>query len=47
MILQTQSRANDLTLSLAKDYNIPNVSGKILRIIHSYVDYINRVVWKK
>jgi UDP-N-acetylglucosamine 2-epimerase (non-hydrolysing) len=47
MILQMQSRANDRMLSLVQDYNVPNVSDKILRIIHSYVDYVNRVVWKK
>jgi UDP-N-acetylglucosamine 2-epimerase (non-hydrolysing) len=42
-----QSRANKRMLSLAQDYYVPNVSDKIVRIIHSYVDYINRVVWKK
>jgi UDP-N-acetylglucosamine 2-epimerase (non-hydrolysing) len=47
MILQMQSRANDRMLSLVQDYNVPNVSDKIVRIIHSYVDYVNRVVWKK
>jgi UDP-N-acetylglucosamine 2-epimerase (non-hydrolysing) len=47
MILQTQSRANARMLSLVQDYNVPNVSDKILRIIHSYVDYVNRLVWKK
>ena len=47
MVLQTQSRANVHMLSLAQDYNVPNVSDKIVRIIHSYVDYVNRVVWKK
>ena len=30
-----------------KDYEADNVSKKILRIIVSYVDYVNRTVWKK
>ena len=47
MILQLQPRANVRILSLAQDYNVPNVSDKIVRIIHSYIDYVNRVVWKK
>jgi UDP-N-acetylglucosamine 2-epimerase (non-hydrolysing) len=29
------------------DYSMPNVSDKVLRIVHSYTDYVNRVIWKK
>ena len=35
MILQSQSRLNDRTLFLVQDYNVSNVSDKIIRIIHS------------
>ena len=35
------------TLKPVADYSIPNVSDKVLRIILSYTDYINRTVWKK
>jgi UDP-N-acetylglucosamine 2-epimerase (non-hydrolysing) len=45
-ILQTQPRGADRILRLVDDYNVPNVSHKVLRIIHSYTDYVNRVVWK-
>lgn len=43
-ILETQHKG---TLRRVADYNIPNVSDKILRIILSYTDYVNRVVWRK
>ena len=46
-ILQTQLRGVDRSLSLVADYSMPNVSDKVVRIIHSYTDYVNRVVWKK
>jgi UDP-N-acetylglucosamine 2-epimerase (non-hydrolysing) len=46
-ILESQARNNDRTLRQVYDYSMPNVSDKVVRIIHSYTDYVNRVVWKK
>jgi UDP-N-acetylglucosamine 2-epimerase (non-hydrolysing) len=46
-ILKDQARGEERLLRLVDDYSMPNVSDKVLRIIHSYVDYVNRVVWKK
>ena len=46
-ILETQPRGEKRGLRLVGDYSMPNVSDKVVRIIHSYTDYVNRVVWKK
>ncbi len=46
-ILATQPRGAERGLRLVADYSMPNVSDKVVRIIHSYTDYVNRVVWKK
>ncbi|MFZ6724243.1 non-hydrolyzing UDP-N-acetylglucosamine 2-epimerase [Undibacterium sp. MH2W] len=46
-ILQSQLSGEDRSLRLVADYSMPNVSDKVVRIIHSYTDYVNRVVWKK
>lgn len=46
-ILSSQSRGDDRDFRLVADYSMPNVASKVIRIIHSYTDYVNRVVWKK
>ena len=46
-ILAKQPRGSERSLRQVADYSMPNVSDKVVRIIHSYTDYVNRVVWKK
>ena len=46
-ILEYQSVGSKRNINLVKDYCIPNISNKVERIIISYIDYVNRVVWQK
>lgn len=46
-ILADQKRSAERTLRSVADYSMPNVSEKVVRIILSYTDYVNRNVWKK
>jgi len=46
-VLESQKRDEGRSSRLVHDYSSPNVSDKVLRIIISYTDYVNRVVWKK
>ncbi|MCX6327618.1 MAG: UDP-N-acetylglucosamine 2-epimerase (non-hydrolyzing) [Bacteroidia bacterium] len=46
-ILKDQKRGEERTLRMVNDYSMPNVSDKVVRIILSYIDYVNTNVWKK
>jgi UDP-N-acetylglucosamine 2-epimerase (non-hydrolysing) len=46
-VLELQPRGAVRGLNPVSDYSVPNVSDKIVRIIHSYTDYVNRVVWRR
>ena len=46
-VLDSQPRGRERGLRLVADYSMPNVAEKVVRIIHSYTDYVNRTVWKK
>ena len=46
-VLQCQPRGAERALQIPSDYDVPNVSEKVVRIILSYTDYVNRVVWHK
>lgn len=46
-IIDKQGRSKERMLSIVNDYEVHNVSEKVLRIILSYTDYVNKKVWKK
>jgi UDP-N-acetyl-L-fucosamine synthase len=45
--LEVLEQQEPSTLRIVEDYRMPNVSDKVLRIILSYTDYVNNVIWKK
>jgi UDP-N-acetylglucosamine 2-epimerase (non-hydrolysing) len=46
-VLEAQPTGQHRALRIVHDYNIPNVSEKVVRIILSYTDYVRRVVWRE
>ncbi len=46
-VVMQQFSEDDREFRLVRDYDTDNVSKKVLRIILSYTDYVNRTVWKK
>lgn len=46
-VVISQFKNNPNSINIIKDYNVENVSIKVVRIIISYIDFINRMVWKK
>ena len=47
IILENQCRGDQRNLMIVNDYNVPNVSDKVLRILLSYTNYVNKFVWHK
>jgi len=46
-VLEDQPRGQNRGLCVVRDYDAPNVSAKVVRIIISYTDYVNRTVWRQ
>lgn len=46
-LIAAQKRGESRDFRLVADYSMPNVSEKVVRIIHSYTDYVRRTVWNE
>ena len=46
-ILKYQKRGKSRSIQKVIDYSAPNVSEKVVRIIHSYTNYIKQKVWRE
>jgi UDP-N-acetylglucosamine 2-epimerase (non-hydrolysing) len=46
-VLESQPNGEQRAFRMVADYCVPNVSEKVVRIIQSYTDYVNRTVWRK
>ena len=47
IVVSQNKYKKDRLIKLVEDYNVDNFSIKVVRIVVSYIDYINRTVWKK
>jgi UDP-N-acetyl-L-fucosamine synthase len=46
-ILESQPCGHDRLLRPVKDYNVPNIYEKVVRLILSYTDYVQRTIWHR
>jgi UDP-N-acetylglucosamine 2-epimerase len=46
-VLESQPRGEERVLRMVEDYRVPNVSEKVVRIVLSYTNYVNQVVWRR
>ena len=46
-ILESDIQSNFSSMKTVNDYNIDNVSEKVVKIIQSYIDHVNEFVWRK